>query len=75
VQGSKFRARTKHIKRKYHFIRDNIIAKGEAVVRYVSTHDMVADILTKPLSREKHWKFATAMGLRFTSSGSVKTSG
>jgi hypothetical protein len=70
-----FRARTKHIKRKYHFIRDDIIARGEAVVRYVSTHDMVADILTKPLSREKHWKFAHAMGLRFLSSGSVKASG
>jgi hypothetical protein len=69
-----FRARTKHIQRKYHFVRDDIVAKGEAVVRYVSTHDMVADILTKPLSREKHWKFAKAMGLRFISSGSVKTS-
>ena len=67
-----FRARTKHIQRKYHFLRDDIVGKGQAVVRYVSTNDMVADILTKPLTYDKHWKFTHAMGLRLHSSGSVK---
>ena len=67
-----FRARTKHIQRKYHFVRDDLIAKGEAIVRYVPTDDMVADIFTKALPHEKHWKFAAAMGLRLCSSGSVK---
>ena len=42
-------ARTKHIQRKYHFVRNDLIAKGEAVVRYVPTDDMVADIFTKAL--------------------------
>ena len=67
-----FRARTKHIQRKYHFVRDDLIAKGEAIVRYVPTDDMVADIFTKALPHDKHWKFVTAMGLRLCSSGSVK---
>jgi len=52
-----FRARTKHIQRKYHFVRDDLVGKGEAVIRYVSTKDMVEDILTKPLVSEQHWKF------------------
>ncbi len=71
-KDSQFQARTKHIQRKYHFVRDDSVAKGEAHVRYVSTHDMVADIFTKPLSRDKHWKFAKAMGLQLRSSGGVR---
>ena len=67
-----FRAWTKHIQRKYHFVRDDIVGKGEAVVRYVSTKDMVADILTKPLANEPHWKFVRSMGLRLYWSGSDK---
>ena len=72
TKDAQFRARTKHIQRKYHFIRDDIVAKGQAIVRYVSTEDMIADIFTKALSKDKHWKFATAMGLRLRTSGSVR---
>ncbi|KIM69231.1 hypothetical protein SCLCIDRAFT_49209, partial [Scleroderma citrinum Foug A] len=63
---------TKHIQRKYHHIWDDLVAKGEAAVHYVSTRDMVADILTKALTHEQHWKFVKAMGLQLRSSGSVK---
>ena len=62
-----------HITRKYHFVRDDLVAKGQAEVRWVPTDDMVADILTKALPFEKHWKFVRAMGLRLRSSGSVRT--
>jgi hypothetical protein len=58
-----FRARSKHINRKFHFVRDDIIGKGQAVVRYVKTDDQVADIFTKALPKDKHWKFCKAMGL------------
>ena len=68
-----FRARTKHIQRKYHHVRDDLVAKGEAAVWYVQTSDMVADIMTKGLGHDQHWKFVKAMGLRLRSSGSVKT--
>jgi hypothetical protein len=69
-KDAQYRARTKHIQRKYHYFRDDLVATGEAIVRYVPTTDMVADILTKGLGHEKHWKFACAMGLRLRSSGS-----
>lgn len=59
-----FRARSKHIQRKYHFVRDDVVGTGKAVVRYVPTDNQVADIFTKALGRKKHWNFATAMGLR-----------
>ncbi|KIJ05641.1 hypothetical protein PAXINDRAFT_36308, partial [Paxillus involutus ATCC 200175] len=61
---------TKHIQRKYHFVRDDLVGKGEAIVRYAPTGGMVADILTKPLVRDQHWKFVKAMGLQLHSSGS-----
>ena len=67
-----FRARIKHIRCKYHFVRDDLIAKGEAIIRYVPTDDMVANIFTKALPHDKHWKFVVAMGLRLCLSGSVK---
>ncbi|KIJ11278.1 hypothetical protein PAXINDRAFT_22542, partial [Paxillus involutus ATCC 200175] len=63
---------TKHIQRKYHFVWDDLVGKGEAVIHYVPTDDMAADILTKPLVREQHWKFVRGMGLRMRSSGSDK---
>jgi hypothetical protein len=58
-----FCACSKHINRKFHFVRDNIIGKGKAVVRYVKTNNQVADIFIKALLKDKHWKFCKAMGL------------
>jgi hypothetical protein len=55
-------ARTKHIDIRYHFIRERI-ESGEIDLRYVSTADQVADILTKALPKDKHWKLMRLMGL------------
>ena len=71
-KDAQFRSRTKHIDRKYHFIRDDIVAKKRAVIFHVSTHDQVADIMTKALSEEKHNKFVKCMGLHARASGGVK---
>lgn len=60
-----------HIERKFHFIRDDIVGKGKAIITYISTKEMVADIFTKPLPAAAHWKFTKAMGLNMPSSGSV----
>lgn len=57
-----FHARTKHIDIQHHFIRD-CVASGTIFVDYISTHDMLADGLTKPLSRDKHLRFAYELGL------------
>lgn len=60
-----FRARTKHIQRKYHHFRDDLVRRNRARVEYCPTADMIADIFTKPLQREQHWRFVRAMGLRW----------
>jgi len=43
-----FHARTKHVEVDYHFIRDRV-AKREIQVRFISSKDQLADVLTKPL--------------------------
>ena len=47
-----FHKRTKHIAIKYHFVRERV-ESGEVNVKYVPTNQQLADILTKPLSKQK----------------------
>ena len=54
--------RTKHIDVKYHFIRDNV-QQGLIKLLYIPTNEMVADILTKSLPRDKHEKHMQGMGM------------
>nr|GEW66212.1 copia protein [Tanacetum cinerariifolium] len=44
-------SRTKHIKIRHHFLRDNV-QKGNISLEKVPSEDNIADILTKPLKRE-----------------------
>jgi hypothetical protein len=46
-----FHARTKHIEMDYHFVRERV-AENALDVRFISTHDQLADVLTKPLSTQ-----------------------
>lgn len=55
-------ARTKHIDVIHHFIRERA-ALGEVVFSYVSTHDQLADILTKALPPIKHDHFRDGLGV------------
>nr|GEW33519.1 hypothetical protein [Tanacetum cinerariifolium] len=43
-----FHARTKHVEIYYHFVWEKV-AQGDLRVQYISTHDQIADIFTKPL--------------------------
>lgn len=57
-----YNARTKHIDIRHHFIRQSIQNKL-VHVEHVSTDVMLADILTKPLSKEKHLYCAKGLGM------------
>ena len=52
--------RTKHIDIRFHFTRERVQA-GDVIVEYCPTDDMVADVLTKALAREKHAKLCALM--------------
>ncbi|MCO5609766.1 hypothetical protein L7F22_063998 [Adiantum nelumboides] len=57
-----FHARTKHIKVHYHYVRE-MLSTGEISLPYVPTQDNLADLFTKPLSRENLEAFRKALGL------------
>jgi len=59
-----FHAHTKHIDIRHHFLRERYEA-NEIKIAYCDTNEMLADILTKPLSRDKHEKFSKGMGLKY----------
>ncbi|PLW54990.1 hypothetical protein PCANC_02684 [Puccinia coronata f. sp. avenae] len=57
AKNPKNHARTKHIHAHYHFIRE-CVQDDKISLLHVSTHKMLADMLTKPLNRvllEKNW--------------------
>jgi hypothetical protein len=62
ILNPRFHERTKHIDIRYHHVRD-VSQKGLVNFQYISTNEMVADVLTKALPRESHWKHTRAMGL------------
>lgn len=55
-------SRTKHIHTRFHFIRE-CVKKRRITVLHVSTKDMVADLLTKPLSRVAFTSQRSRLGL------------
>jgi hypothetical protein len=57
-----FHDRSKHIKIKYHFIRDRM-QKGAVKLQYISTEEQIANILTKPLVKGKFVYFRDKLGV------------
>jgi hypothetical protein len=55
--------RTKHIDVHFHYTRDQV-TNGIIKLHYISTHDNIADILTKALSPRKHVQLLDALGVR-----------
>ena len=57
-----FHMRTKHIDTRFHFVRE-IVYNDILSISYCPTDDMIADILTKALSRFKFEKFRTLLNI------------
>jgi hypothetical protein len=57
-----FHKRTKHIEIRYHFIR-KVVEDGIVKIVYLSTDDMIADIMTKALFYPLQSKFMQEMGM------------
>jgi len=55
-------SRSKHIDVRYHYIKEEI-ASGRIDVAYQPSVDLVADLLTKPLSSEQHERLSRFMGI------------
>ena len=60
---SRFHKRTKHIKRRFNSIRDQV-KEGDIEICKIHMDMNVADPLTKPLSRAKHRQHQDSMGVR-----------
>ena len=58
-----FHARTKHIEIDVHFVRQKV-ANNELQVRFISTNDQIADVLTKPLSSHRFKLFRSKLTLQ-----------
>jgi hypothetical protein len=55
-------SRTKHIDILYHFLRDHK-QKGDIEIAYVSTHNQLVDIFTKPLDKKTFSKLRNELNI------------
>ena len=55
-------AKTKYVDVQLHFIRDHV-EKGTIDVKYCPTENMLADLMTKGLPRERHERLLRSMGI------------
>jgi hypothetical protein len=63
AKNPEFHSRTKHIDIQYHFIREKV-ELGVINLEYCPTKQMVADVLTKGVTKDKHQWCTKAMGVR-----------
>ena len=52
ARNPQFHGRAKHIDIKHHFVREQV-SNGTIELKYCSTHEMVADMLTKGLAQQQ----------------------
>lgn len=62
TQNNKNHCRTKHIRVKYHFVKE-CVDRGKITFTYIPSAENLADILTKPLARDATIRCCKGMGL------------
>nr|GEV81051.1 hypothetical protein [Tanacetum cinerariifolium] len=63
TKETKDRGKSKHIERKYHFVRSKV-EKGHVIVKHIRSEDNPADPFTKALAKSKHDKYARSIGFK-----------
>ena len=63
AQNTQYHGKTKHIDIKYHFVREKV-SDRTVELRYCPTSDMLADMLTKGLTRDKFTQLRNLTGMR-----------
>ena len=63
TKDPKYHGKTKHIDIKYNYVKE-IVSRGEVVLQYLNTHQMLADPLTKPIGQDVFKSHVKTMGLR-----------
>jgi hypothetical protein len=77
THNPEYHARPKHLDIQYHFITKRM-EDGVIDLEYCPTKDMIADALTKPLTRDRHWQLISMMGMETSEqfqSGSIGIAG
>ena len=62
AKDPKYHGKTKHIKKRYHYIRD-AITEEDVVLKHISTSNLVADPLTKLIARDIYVGHVRSIGL------------
>ena len=62
ANNPEYHAKTKHIDVRYHFVRD-INDRGDIIIEYVESAKQLADILTKPLAKQRFENLRNEIGI------------
>ena len=63
AQEPRSQKRTRHILRKYHYVRQ-VVADKDIVINRINTSDNLTDPFTKPLAQAKHDSHSRCIGIR-----------
>lgn len=64
-----FHGQTKHVESQYHLIRE-IVKQGSLRLKHCPTHDMIANLMTKPLGKAQFQRLCLKLGMSKVSASS-----